>query len=106
MASRMRIAAAMARSGVSKVAITASPMVFTTAPLSDAMISWSSLKCSLTRSKAVRSPTRSEGPPPGIAHGLHDRPSFGRDDLLEQLEMLVDEVESREIADAIIELGG
>ena len=58
-ASRMRIAAAMARSGVSKVAITASPMVFTTAPLSEAMISCSSLKCSLTRSKATRSPTRS-----------------------------------------------
>src|SRR2546428_14161871 len=38
-ASRMRIAAAMARSGVSKVAITASPMVFTAAPLSDAIIS-------------------------------------------------------------------
>jgi hypothetical protein len=35
----MRIAAAMALSGVSKVAVTASPMVFTTAPLSEAMIS-------------------------------------------------------------------
>ena|ERR1700726_2420529 len=43
-ASRMRIAAAIPRSGVSKVAITASPMVFTMAPLSEAMISWSNLK--------------------------------------------------------------
>ena len=33
-------------------------------------------------------------------------PSFGRDDLLQQPEMLVDEIEGREVADALIELGG
>src|SRR5258708_38749167 len=60
----MRIAAAMARSGVSKVAITASPMVFTTAP------------------------------------------PLGRDNLLQQPEMLVDEIEGDEVTDAFIELSG
>ena len=49
---------------------------------------------------------RLEGRHHGIADGLHDRPSFGRDDLLQQPEMLVDEIESREITDAFIELGG
>ena len=41
------------------VAITASPMVLTTAPFSDEMISSSAWKCARTRSKAARSPTRS-----------------------------------------------
>ena len=39
--------------------ITASPMVFTTAPASAATISFSTRKCAFTRSKATRSPTRS-----------------------------------------------
>ena len=48
--SRMRSAAASARSGDGNVAITASPMVLTTAPASDATISLSTRKCSRTRS--------------------------------------------------------
>ena len=58
-ASRILSAAATARSGVGNVAITASPIVFTTAPASAATISFSTLKCARTRSKATRSPTRS-----------------------------------------------
>src|SRR5262245_22408662 len=56
-----------------------------------------------SRDGAVR---RLEGRHHGIADGLHDRPSFRRYDLLQQPEMLVDEIEGREVADAIIELGG
>src|SRR6266487_5923220 len=48
-ASRMRSTAATARSGVGNVAMTASPMVFTTAPASAAMISLSTRKCARTR---------------------------------------------------------
>src|SRR6478672_12978592 len=53
--------------------------------------------------RAVR---RLEGRHHGIAYGLHDGPSFGRDNLLEQPEMLVDEIEGDEVTDAVIELGG
>src|ERR1700720_643156 len=49
---------------------------------------------------------RLEGRHHGIANGLDDGASFGRDDLLQQPEMLVDEIESDEVADAVIELGG
>ena len=49
---------------------------------------------------------RLEGRHDGIADGLHDRPPFGGDDLLQQPEMLVDEIEGREVTDALIELGG
>src|SRR4051812_38987476 len=58
MASRIRSAAASARSGVGKVAITTSPIVLTTAPASDATTSCKTRKCARTRSKAARSPTR------------------------------------------------
>ena len=58
-ASRIRNAAATARSGVGKVAITASPIVLTTAPASDVTTSCKTRKCARTRSKATRSPTRS-----------------------------------------------
>src|SRR5439155_230437 len=47
------------RSGVGNVAITASPLVFTTAPASEPTISVRTRKCALTRSYATRSPTRS-----------------------------------------------
>jgi len=56
---QLRNAAATARSGVGKVAITASPIVLTTAPASVATISLRIWKCALTRSKAARSPTLS-----------------------------------------------
>src|ERR1700681_3137368 len=49
---------------------------------------------------------RLEGRHHGIANGLHDGPPFGRDNLLQQPEMLVDEIEGGEVADALIELGG
>src|SRR6185312_11263009 len=49
---------------------------------------------------------RLEGRHHGVANGLHDRPPFGRDNLLQQAEMLVDEIEGGEVADALIELGG
>src|SRR6195256_230381 len=49
---------------------------------------------------------RLEGRHHGIANGLHDRPSFGGDNLLQQPEMLVDEIEGDEVTDALIELGG
>src|SRR2546428_11077513 len=49
---------------------------------------------------------RLEGRHDGIANGLRDSPSFGRDDLLQQPEMLIDEVEGCEVTDALIELGG
>src|SRR5437588_12720537 len=49
---------------------------------------------------------RLEGRHHGIANGLHDRPPFGRDNLLQQPEMLVDEIEGDEVADAVIEPGG
>ena len=58
-ASRIRMAARSARSGVGKVAITASPMVLTTAPPSAATAASSAPKWLRTRSKAARSPTRS-----------------------------------------------
>ena len=58
-ASRILSAAAIARSGVGNVAITASPIVLTTAPASAATISCRTWKCARTISKAVRSPTRS-----------------------------------------------
>src|SRR5215467_15208943 len=41
----------------------------------------------------------------GIANGLHDGAPFGCDNLLKQPEMLVDEIERDEIADAVIEPG-
>src|SRR4051812_8846733 len=49
---------------------------------------------------------RLEGRHYGVANGLHDRAPFGRDDLLQQAEMLVDEIEGGEVADALIEFGG
>ena len=49
---------------------------------------------------------RLEGRHHGIANGLHDGPPFGGDDLLQQPEMLVDEIEGDEVADALIEFGG
>src|SRR2546425_5857502 len=49
---------------------------------------------------------RLEGRHHGIANGLHDSPSFGGDNLLQQPEMLVDEVEGCEVTDALIEFGG
>src|SRR5436305_14397856 len=42
----------------------------------------------------------------GVANGLHDGAPFGRDDLLQQPKMLVDEIEGHEVADAFIERGG
>src|SRR6266852_8913950 len=48
---------------------------------------------------------RLEGRHHGIADGLHDGAAFGRDNLLEQPEMLVDEIEGGEVTDALIELG-
>src|SRR2546430_3153827 len=56
-----------------------------------------------SRNGAVR---RLEGRHHGIADGLYDRPPFGRDNLLQQPEMLVDEIEGDEVADAVIEPGG
>ena len=53
------IAARSPRSGLAKVAITASPMVFTTAPPSLDTAEISAPKWLRTRSKAARSPTRS-----------------------------------------------
>src|SRR5438105_4793048 len=47
-----------------------------------------------------------EGRHHGIADGLHDRPPLGSDNLLQQPEMLVDEIEGDEVADAVIEPGG
>src|SRR6266702_1290942 len=49
---------------------------------------------------------RLEGRHHGIANGLHDGTPFGRDDLLQQPEMLVDEIEGDEVANALIEPGG
>src|SRR6202022_1682583 len=49
---------------------------------------------------------RLEGRHHGIANGLHDGPPFGRDNLLEQPEMLVDEIEGDEVTDALIEPSG
>src|SRR5580692_13153597 len=49
---------------------------------------------------------RLEGRHHGIANGLHDRAPFGRDNLLQQPEMLVDEIEGGEVTNALIELGG
>src|SRR5258708_19575494 len=46
---------------------------------------------------------RLEGRHYGIANGLDDGPPFGRDDLLQQPEMLVDEIEGDEITDAVID---
>src|SRR5438309_11323417 len=49
---------------------------------------------------------RLEGRHHGIANGLHDGSPFGRDNLLQQPEMLVDEIEGDEVTDALIELSG
>src|SRR5260221_3587178 len=49
---------------------------------------------------------RLEGRHHGIANGLHDGPPFGRDNLLQQSEMLVDEIEGDEVTDALIERSG
>src|SRR3954463_13844690 len=49
---------------------------------------------------------RLEGRHHGIADGFYDRAPFGSDNLLQQPEMLVDEIESREVTDALIEFGG
>src|SRR5258705_9513745 len=49
---------------------------------------------------------RLEGRHHGIANGLHDGSPLGRDNLLQQPEMLVDEIEGDEVTDALIELGG
>src|SRR6195256_3076380 len=49
---------------------------------------------------------RLEGRHHGIANGFHDGPPFGRDNLLQQPEMLVDEIEGDEVTDALIELSG
>src|ERR1700719_1474689 len=49
---------------------------------------------------------RLEGRHHGIANGLHDGPPFGRDNLLQQPEMLIDEIEGDEVANAVIEPGG
>src|SRR5450631_1440382 len=46
---------------------------------------------------------RLEGRHHGIANGLHDGPPFGGDNLLQQPEVLVDEIEGDEVADALIE---
>src|ERR1700726_1924867 len=46
---------------------------------------------------------RLEGRHHRIANGFHDGPPFGRDNLLQQPEMLVDEIEGDEVADALIE---
>src|SRR3954454_4294234 len=55
------------------------------------------------RNGAVR---RLEGRHHGIANGFYDRPPLGRDDLLQQPKMLIDEIERNEVADMLIELGG
>src|SRR6478609_4624666 len=49
---------------------------------------------------------RLEGRHDGIADGLHHGAPFGRDDLLQQPEMLVDEIEGDEVTDVLIELRG
>src|SRR5215207_7766017 len=49
---------------------------------------------------------RLEGRHDGIADGLHYRSPFGGNNLLQQPEMLVDEIEGCEVADALIEFGG
>src|SRR3954466_12977596 len=49
---------------------------------------------------------RLEGRHDRVADGLHDRSPFGRDNLLQQPEMLVDEIEGCEVTDALIELRG
>src|SRR3982075_3117577 len=49
---------------------------------------------------------RFEGRHHGIANRLHDGPSFGDDNLLQQPEMLVDEIEGDEVTDALIERSG
>src|SRR6516162_3211789 len=46
-----------------------------------------------------------EGRHHGVPDGLHDGTPFGRNDLLEQPEMLVDEIEGDEVADMLVELG-
>src|SRR5215831_8330164 len=48
---------------------------------------------------------RFEGRHHGIADGLHNRTPFGRDNLLEQPEMLIDEIERDEVANTFIKLG-
>ena len=46
-------------------------------------------------------------PPSGGRNGANDDgPPFGRDNLLQQPEMLVDEIEGDEVTDALIELSG
>src|SRR6202051_2540289 len=49
---------------------------------------------------------RLEGRHHRIANGFHDGPPFGRDNLLQQPEMLVDEIEGDEVTDALIERSG
>src|SRR6202047_279843 len=49
---------------------------------------------------------RLEGRHHGIANGFHDGPPFGRDNLLQQPEMLVDEIEGDQVTDALIERSG
>src|SRR6201998_3436647 len=49
---------------------------------------------------------RLEGRHHGIANGFHDGSPFGRDNLLQQPEMLVDEIEGDEVTDALIERSG
>src|SRR5256885_15449705 len=49
---------------------------------------------------------RLEGRHHGVANGLHDGPPFGRDDLLHQPKVLIDEIEGCKIADALVERSG
>src|ERR1700759_316890 len=49
---------------------------------------------------------RLEGRHHGIANGFHDGAPFGRDNLLQQPEMLVDEIEGDEVTNALIERRG
>src|ERR1700687_4438745 len=112
MASRMRSAAAMARSGVGNVAMTASPIVLTTAPASAATISLRTPKCARTRSNAARSPTRWDSSDRSrerrhdrVADRLDHGAGLGGDDLVEDAEMRPDQIERREIADPLVQLG-
>src|ERR1700682_3914835 len=49
---------------------------------------------------------RLEGRHHGSANRLHDGAPFGRDNLMQQREMLVDEIEGNEVTDVLIELSG
>jgi hypothetical protein len=59
-----------------------------------------SLIASRMRIAAAMAVRRLEGRHDGIADGLHHGAPFGRDDLPQQPEMLVDEIEGDEVTDA------